>query len=80
MLHEMPNITIHLTRRHENDDLSNRSLRPGDGSVRPSRCAADSTVQDYHQAVFTRPLNTIADPAPSPIAMLAQHQLHFLRP
>ena len=49
-------------------------------SVGPSRCAADSTVQDYHQAVYTRPLNTIADPDPSPIAMPAQHQLHFLRP
>ena len=33
-----------------------------------SRCAADSTAQDYHQAVYIRPLNTIADPAPSPTA------------
>jgi hypothetical protein len=39
-----------------------------------SRCAADSTAQDYHQAVFIRPLNTIADPDPSSTAMPAQHQ------
>jgi len=39
-----------------------------------SRCAADSTAQDYHQAVFIRPLNTIADPAPSSTAMPAQHK------
>jgi hypothetical protein len=45
-------------------------------SVGLSRCAADSTAQDYHQAVFIRPLNTIADPAPSSTAMPAQHQLH----
>jgi hypothetical protein len=44
--------------------------------VGPSRCAADSTAYDYHQAVFIRPLNTIADPAPSSTAMPAQHQLH----
>ena len=44
--------------------------------VGPSRCAADSTDQDYHQVVYNRPLNTIADPAPSPTAMPAQHQLH----
>ena len=46
------------------------------GSVGPSRCAADSTAQDYHQAVYIRVLNTIAEPAPSLTAMPAQHQLH----
>jgi hypothetical protein len=49
---------------------------PLKGSVGPSRCAADSTAQDYHQAFYNRSLNTIADPAPSPTAMPAQHQLH----
>ena len=46
------------------------------GSVGPSRCAADSTAQDYHQAFYIRPLNTIADPALSPRAMPARHRLH----
>jgi hypothetical protein len=45
-------------------------------SVGPSRCAADSTAQDYHQAFYIRPLNTIADPALSPKAMPARHRLH----
>jgi hypothetical protein len=47
--------------------------------VGPSRCAADSTAQDYHQAAFIRPHNTIADPAPSPTALPAQHQLNSFR-
>jgi hypothetical protein len=55
----------------EGDNIRIR-LRP----VGPSRCAADSTARDYHQVVYNRPLNTIADPAPSPTAMPAQHQLH----
>jgi hypothetical protein len=45
-------------------------------SVGPICYAADLILQDYHQAVYIRPLNTIADPAPSPKAMPAQHQLH----
>jgi hypothetical protein len=44
MLQEMPNITINLTSRHENDNRSNRSLWPGDGSVRqyPTQCGFHS--------------------------------------
>jgi len=53
-----------------------RFLAASDLGVGPSRYAADSTAQDYHQAVFIRPLNTIADPAPSSTAMPDQHQLH----
>jgi len=49
---------------------------PLNRSVGPSRCAADSTAQDFHQAVYIRPLNTIADPAPSPTALPAQQQIH----
>jgi len=45
-------------------------------SVGSSRCAANSTAQDHHQDDYNRPLNTIADPAPSPTAMPTQHQLH----
>ncbi len=30
--------------------------------VGPSRCAADSTAQDYHQAVYICPLNTSYTP------------------
>lgn len=33
MLTEIPNITIRQSRRHENEDLSKSSLRPGDGRV-----------------------------------------------
>jgi hypothetical protein len=33
MLHEMPNSSFHLSRSHENGDLSQRSLKPSDGSV-----------------------------------------------
>ena len=43
-----------------------RLAAPVNASVGPSRCAADSTAQDYHHAVYICPLNTIADPAPSP--------------
>ena len=48
-------------------------------SVGPSRFPADSTVEDYHHAVYICPLNTIANPAPSPTAMPAQHQLHSIK-
>jgi hypothetical protein len=56
--------------------LRNCNFLPLIWGVGPSRYAADSTAQDYHQAVYIRPLNTIADPALSPTAMPAQHQLH----
>jgi hypothetical protein len=58
------------------DNFSLRYTIAAERSAGPRRCAADSTAQDYHQAAYIRPLNTIADPSPSPTAMPAQHQLH----
>jgi hypothetical protein len=49
-----------------------------DLGVGPSRCAADSTAQDYHRAVYICPLNTIADPAPIPTAMPASTPVTLL--
>jgi hypothetical protein len=46
-------------------------------SVGPSRCAADSTAQDYHQAFKIRRHNIITGVAPSPTPMPAQYQLHY---
>jgi len=65
------------TGRHQiSASLHQDPCLPLKDSVGSSRRAADSTAQDYHQAVFIRPLNTIADPAPSSTAMPDQHQLH----
>jgi hypothetical protein len=71
----MPNIKIQRTAEVM---LSERIeiLAAADLGVGPSRCTADSTAQVCHQAVYTPSLNTIADPAPSPTGMPAQHQLH----
>jgi hypothetical protein len=48
-------------------------------SVGPSRYAADSTAQYYHQAFNFRPFNTIAGVAPCPTPMPVEHQLQFKR-
>jgi hypothetical protein len=42
---------MHLTRRQYVSKITHRDLRAGDGSVGPSRCAADSTARVYYQAL-----------------------------
>jgi hypothetical protein len=64
-------------RRRERGCVAALNFPPAsDLGLGPSRCAADLTALDYHQALIIRRHNTITGVAPSPAQMPAQHQLH----